>query len=129
MQVFAGRLGVIFVILFAAVFALDTAKIVDQLAALSSAGLLVTVPPIIGAFFWRRGTAAGVLACLAGGSVVAVVMALGLGVSVFNPALSLTVAAVSTGLFVAVSLISQPRVGALDFAGELRADLDRHNAW
>ncbi|EEW24219.1 sodium:solute symporter family protein [Rhodobacter ferrooxidans] len=129
MQVFAGRLVVILVIVFAAAFALDTAKIVDQLAALSSAGLLVTVPPIIGAFFWRRGTAAGVLACLAGGSVVAVVMALGLGVSVFNPALALTVAAVSTGLFVAVSLISQPRVGALDFADELRADLDRHNAW
>ncbi|MBB3668424.1 hypothetical protein [Garicola koreensis] len=34
----------------------------DLIAVLSvsaSAGLLVMVPPIIGAFFWRRGTAAG----------------------------------------------------------------------
>jgi SSS family solute:Na+ symporter len=38
----------------------------------SSAGLLVTVPAIVGAFFWRRGTAAGVLSSVVvGGFLVA----------------------------------------------------------
>ncbi|MBW6505996.1 MAG: sodium:solute symporter family protein [Rhodobacteraceae bacterium] len=128
-QVFAGRLVVVAVIVFAAGFALNTARIVDQLAALSAAGLLVTVPPIVGAFFWRRGTAAGAMACLAGGAAVAVYMAMVAGVSVFNPVLAFTVAGVSTGLFILVSLLTQPRAGALDFAGALRDDLRRHNAW
>ncbi|MDP2738800.1 MAG: hypothetical protein Q8O82_08905, partial [Pseudorhodobacter sp.] len=128
-QIFAGRLVVVAVIVFASVFALNSARIVDQLAALSAAGLLVTVPPIVGAFFWKRGTAAGAMACLGGGALVAVWMAMVAGVSVFNPWLAGTVALVSTALFVGVSLVTRPRAGALDFAGELRADLDRHNAW
>ncbi|MDP3861265.1 MAG: sodium:solute symporter family protein [Phaeovulum sp.] len=128
-QVFAGRMVVVAVIVFAAAFAIDSARIVDQLAALSAAGLLVTVPPIIGAFFWRRGTAAGALACLAGGAMVAVWLSLVQGVSVFNPWLAVSVTAISSGLFVAVSLFTRPRPMALDFAGELRDDLARHNAW
>jgi SSS family solute:Na+ symporter len=128
-QILAGRVVMVLVVLFASWFAISQARIVDQLAALSAAGLLVTVPPIVGAFFWRRGTAAGALACMAGGAVVAVWLAMVQGVSVFDPTLAFTVAGVSTGLFVGVSLMTRPRDGALDFPGELRADLDRHGAW
>jgi SSS family solute:Na+ symporter len=128
-QILAGRVVMVLVVLFASWFAISQARIVDQLAALSAAGLLVTVPPIVGAFFWRRGTAAGALACMAGGSVVAVWMAMVAGVSVFDPRLAFTVAGVSAGLFVGVSLMTRPREGALDFPGELRGDLDRHGAW
>ncbi|WP_372840946.1 sodium:solute symporter [Phaeovulum sp.] len=128
-QVFAGRLVVVVVIVFAAGFAIDSARVVDQLAALSAAGLLVTVPPIVGAFFWRRGTAAGALACLGGGAAVAVWLAMVQGVSVFNPWLAASVAGVSIGLFVAVSLLTQPRPKSLDFSEALREDLALHNVW
>lgn len=128
-QILAGRVVMVAVILFASWFALQQARIVDQLAALSAAGLLVAVPPIVGAFFWRRGTAAGALAGMLGGAAVALWLAMGQGVSVFNPVLPFSVAGVSVALFVAVSLLTRPRPGALDFAAELAPDLARHRAW
>jgi len=128
-QIFAGRLTVVAVLLLASLFAYSQARIVEQLAALSAAGLVVTVPAIIGAFFWRRGTAAGVLASLLGGGLTAVWMAMFAGVSVFDPLLPGTVLTVTTGLFVAVSLVTRPREAALDFAGELRPELRARGIW
>ncbi len=128
-QIMAGRIVVVLVILFASGFALRNAQIVQQLAALSAAGLLVTVPATIGAYFWRRGTAAGALASMGGGGAVAVWMAMVQGVSVFNPMLALTVAGVTVALFVGVSLVTRPRPQALDFKGELAPELARHGAW
>ncbi|MCW1404254.1 hypothetical protein OKA06_18815 [Novosphingobium sp. MW5] len=98
--------------------------------ALSAAGLMVTVPAIIGAFFWRRATAAGALASILGGAALAVWMAMIQGVSVFNPVLALGVGGACLVLFVPlVSLLTKPKAKALDFATELRADLDKHGAW
>lgn len=128
-QILIGRVVVVVVIVFASYFALQSATIVDQLAALSAAGLMVTVPTIVGAFFWKRSTAWGALASLVGGAIVAVVMAFVLGISVFNPLLAGTVAGVSLGLFVVVSLVTKPHPEALDFAGELAPELAKHKAW
>ncbi|SFP42627.1 sodium:solute symporter family protein [Tranquillimonas alkanivorans] len=128
-QVFVGRIIVVLVILFAAIFAVRQASIVDQLAALSAAGLIVTVPAIVGAFFWRGGTAWGVLASLIGGSATAIWMAMVSGVSVFDPALALTVVGVTVALFVGVSLVTEPRDSALDFKGALQEELARMRVW
>jgi SSS family solute:Na+ symporter len=128
-QILIGRVVVVVVIVFAAYFALQSATIVDQLAALSAAGLMVTVPTIIGAFFWKRATHWGALASLVGGGVVAIWMALIQGVSVFNPLLAGSVAGVSVVLYVVVSLLTTPHPKALDFAGELAPELARHRAW
>lgn len=128
-QILTGRVVVILVILFASLFAVQKATVVDQLAALSAAGLMVTVPATIGAFFWRRATAAGALASILGGAALAVWMAMVQGVSVFNPVLALSVGGLSVGLFLIVSLLTRPHPEALDFAAELRPDLDRVNAW
>lgn len=128
-QIFIGRVIVVLVVLFAALFALQKAQIVDQLAALSAAGLVVTVPATIGAFFWRGGTAWGVLASLIGGAGTAIYMAMVAGVSVFDPKLALSVIGVTVALFVGVSLLTRPHKGALDFPGELRGDLDENGVW
>ena len=128
-QILAGRIVVVLVILFAAGFALRNARIVDQLAALSAAGLLVTVPPIVGAFFWRGGTAWGVRACLVGGAALAVWLSMAQGMSVFNPWLAGSVGAASVALFVGVSVVTRARPGALDFGSELSADLRRMRVW
>ncbi len=128
-QILAGRVVMVLVVLFAAWFAVRSAVIVSQLAALSAAGLLVTVPAIVGAFFWRRGTAAGALASMAGGAVLAIWMAMGAGVSVFDPKLSFIVGGVTVALFVGVSLVTRPRPEALDFVTELKPELDRRRVW
>lgn len=128
-QIFIGRIVVVVVVLFAAGFALQKAQIVDQLAALSAAGLIVTVPATIGAFFWRGGTSWGVLASLIGGAGTAIYMAILAGVSVFDPKLALSVIGVTVALFVGVSLITPARRTALDFPGDLRADLDANGVW
>ncbi|NDK31557.1 sodium:solute symporter family protein [Nesterenkonia haasae] len=95
----------------------------DLIAVLSvsaSAGLLVMVPPIIGAFFWKRGTAAGVISSvLIAGTLVLVlefsqVSLLGQGSGVWG----LTVA---VAVFVAVSLAtSAPRDRAAEFMATSR---------
>jgi SSS family solute:Na+ symporter len=128
-QILIGRVVVVVVIVFAAYFALQSASIVDQLAALSAAGLMVTVPTIVGAFFWKKATHWGALASLVGGGAVAIWMAFIHGVSVFNPLLAGSVAGVSVVLYVAVSLLTKPHPKALDFAAELGPELAKHRAW
>lgn len=128
-QILIGRVVVVLVVLFAAFFALQNAQIVDQLAALAAAGLIVTVPAIIGAFFWRGGTAAGVLSSLIGGSATAVYMAMVAGVSVFDPRLAGSVIAVTVVLFIGVSLVTRPKAAALDFKTELRDELKANGVW
>jgi len=128
-QILIGRVVVVIVIVFAAYFALQSATIVDQLAALSAAGLMVTVPTIVGAFFWKKATHWGALASLVGGALVAVWMAFIQGVSVFDPLLAGSVAGVSVVLYVSVSLLTKPHPKALDFAKDLAPELAKHRAW
>lgn len=128
-QLMTGRIVVVLVILFASGFALRNAPVVDQLAALSAAGLVVSVPATIGAFFWGGGTAAGALASLIGGLALAIWMAFVAGISVFDPLLPAAVLGAALALFVAVSLGTKPRAEALDFEGDLAAGLARHGVW
>ncbi|MEQ6248945.1 sodium:solute symporter family protein [Sulfitobacter sp. HNIBRBA3233] len=128
-QILSGRLVIVAVVLFASYFALEKAAIVDQLAALSAAGLMVSVPPIVGAFFWRSGTATGAMAAIVGGAAVAVWLAIFQGVSVFNPVLPFAVGGTSVLLFIAVSIFTKPRANALDFQSEITDQLTYHRAW
>ncbi|GAA1451132.1 sodium:solute symporter [Nesterenkonia lacusekhoensis] len=81
--------------------------LVAVLSVSASAGLLVLVPPTVGAFFWRRGTAAGVIVSVvvAGGLVFALeatgTLFLGQGSGVWG-------LLVSVVLFVGVSLLTAP---------------------
>lgn len=60
-QLLVGKIVIPVIAVLALLFAGLQLDLIAVLAVSSSAGLLVTVPAIIGAFFWRRGTAAGVL--------------------------------------------------------------------
>jgi solute:Na+ symporter, SSS family len=71
-QLTVGKIVIPVIAVLALLFAGLRLDLIAVLAVSSSAGLLVTVPAIVGAFFWRRGTAAGVLSSiLAGGLLVA----------------------------------------------------------
>lgn len=106
-QLAVGRAAIIAVATLALLFANLRAGLIAVLSVASSAGLLVTVPALIGTFYWQRGTAAGALAGILGGGAVTMVTQLGNlrplglwpGVWGFI---------ISAGLYVAVSLATRP---------------------
>lgn len=98
-------LPVIAVVAF--VFAQLQLNLIAVLSVAASTGLAVTVPAIIGAFFWRRGTATGSLLSIVGGGVVVLAMYLG-KVAPLGFSAGVWVLPVSTLLFVVGSLVTAP---------------------
>ena len=120
-----GKAVVLAVTALALGFAYLRLDLISILSVASSIGLLVTVPAIIGAFFWRRGTAAGAVTSVAvAGTVVTVMQVIGhdpLGVPVGIWSLVL-----ATALFVGVSYLTEPPAGrARIFIDDLAAELRR----
>lgn len=96
--------------------------LIAVLSSMASGGLLVMAPAIIGAFFWRRATAAGAIASMAVGGVLTGVMYL----TEFYPLgwwPSVWGGAVTTVLFVVISLATKPPVGAAEFIDGLEREL------
>ncbi len=99
------------------------AFMIAPLSAAASAGLLMAVPTIIGAFCWQRATASGALASMVGGAVLVLVLQLsgrrplGLWPGVWGLAFCLA-------LFIGVSLATRPpRAKAEEFIGYLQSAL------
>lgn len=114
-QLLVGKLVVPVIAVLAFAFAQLQLDLIAVLSVSASAGLLVMVPPIIGAFFWRGGTAAGVISSvLVAGTLVLVLeftgtRLLGQGSGVWG-------LAVATTLFIGVSLLTRaPRQLADEF--------------
>lgn len=120
--------GRFFVPLFAIAIFLFASRDLDLIAVLSvasSAGLLVMVPALVGAFFWKRGTApAAICSILVAGTVAAVlqfsgVYPLGLWPGIWSGMLA-------TVLFVGVSLLtSPPREKAEEFIDFVKSALEK----
>jgi len=102
--------------------------VIVVLAVSSSAGLVVTVPAIVRAFFWRRGTAAGVLASVVlGGALVAFLELAGLRPLGGASGVWGFVAAVV--LYVGVSFVMKaPEGKAAEFIGYLKRGLKDRGA-
>ncbi|HPZ43637.1 MAG TPA: sodium:solute symporter family protein [Bacillota bacterium] len=125
------NVGRLFVPLFAIVaflFASLKLGLIAVLSVASSAGLLVIVPAIIGAFFWKRGTAAGAITSIVIGGIVAFwfqfggVKPLGWGPGVWS-------GIIATVLFVVVSLLTTPpREKAEEFMTYINGALKENNA-
>jgi solute:Na+ symporter, SSS family len=121
-------IGKIFVPLFTALIVAFATLRLDLIAALSvasSAGLLVMVPALIGSFFWKRGTAAGVLSSVIVGGLIATIFQYG-GIRPLGlwPGVWSGLAAVV--LFILVSLLTKaPEQKAEEFLGYLAAELGR----
>ena len=106
-QLRVGQLAIPVIALLALLFARLRLGLIAVLSVASSAGLLVTVPAIVGAFFWPRGTAAGAMASvLGGGTVVVWAQLTGARPLGFWPGVWGLV--VATVLFVGVSLLTRP---------------------
>lgn len=127
-QLLVGKVMLPVIALMAYLFAQLELNLIAVLSVSASAGLLVLVPALVGAFFWRRGTAAGAIASiLVAGAVVfylefAKVKFLGQGSGVWGLTLSVV-------LFVGVSLATpQPTGRAQEFMDHVRTKLADHGA-
>jgi len=102
------------------------AFMIAPLSAAASAGLLMAVPAIIGAFFWKRATAAGALSSMIGGAAVVLLLQLtgykplGLWPGVWGFIICLI-------LYIAVSLLTvAPVEKADDFIGYIEKNLAKY---
>lgn len=128
-QLKVGKIVIPVIAVLAYGFASLQLNLIAVLAVASSAGLLVMVPATVGAFFWKRGTPAGVVASIIGGGLLVIGLEwnqtrwLGQASGVWGLLLSLT-------LFIGVSLLTRPpRKEADRFLGYLQGALKEHNVW
>jgi len=103
------------------------AFMIAPLSSAASAGLLMAVPTIIAAFFWKRATAAGALSSMIVGAIIVLV----LQVTNYKP-LGLWPAVwgiiVCVILFIAVSLVTRPPLEkANEFMDYLHGELQKGN--
>jgi SSS family solute:Na+ symporter len=103
------------------------AFMIVPLSVASSAGLLMAVPAIIGAFFWKRATAAGALTSMVIGAIVVLVLQLtgykplGWWPGVWGFMVCIT-------LYIVISLLTQaPTLKAANFIGYLKRELPQRN--
>jgi SSS family solute:Na+ symporter len=102
------------------------AFMIAPLSAAASAGLLMAVPAIIGAFFWKRATAAGALSSMIGGAALVLFLQLtgykplGMWPGVWGFSICLI-------LYVAISLLTvAPVQKAEDFIGYINQNLSKY---
>ncbi len=122
-ETWAGRLAIVALLVFCVIFAAFRPNLISVLSSAASGGLLVMVPAVFGAFFWRRATAAGALvSMIVGGVLTAFLYVSGLKpLGVWPPVWGLGVTAL---LFVVVSLATRPPEGAAEFIGGLEKELE-----
>ncbi len=127
-QLILGQACIIILAVAFMLFASMKLDLIGVLSVASSAGLLVTVPTIFAAFFWKRGTAAGAISSIVLGACLSLYMQfagvtfLGLGAGIWTLVLS-------TVVFVVVSLLTQPPTEkAEEFIGYLDKALAEKNA-
>lgn len=121
-ETWLGRLAMLVLLLACIVFAWFRPGLITVISSMASGGLLVMAPAIIGAFFWRRGTAAGALTSMAVGGVVTAVMYLG-DIYPLGWWPSVWGALITTILYVAVSLATRPPTRAGEFIDWLNEEL------
>ncbi|QTP58256.1 sodium:solute symporter family protein [Billgrantia antri] len=124
-QLLVGKIVIPVIALMALGFAELQLDLIAVLSVAASSGLVAMVPAIIGAFYWKRGTAAGALVSVVGtGAFVLFVYAIG------NSFLGLPAGVwgiiVSSALFVGVSLATQPCQSSADsFMEAIKEELSK----
>lgn len=122
-QLLVGKIVIPIIALLAFGFAQLQLDLIAVLSVASSAGLLVAIPAIIGAFFWKKGTAAGALTSVITGSVIVLLIEatsfrpLGLASGIWGFSVSVT-------LFIVVSLLTKaPEEKATEFMDYIKEGL------
>lgn len=106
MQLQIGKIIIPIIAILAFLFAQMELNLIAVLSVASSAGLLVVVPATIGAFFWKRGTAHGVISSVTVGGLLVIFLEL-TQLKPLGLASGLWGILVSTVLFITVSLLTK----------------------
>ncbi len=124
-QLLVGKIVIPIIAILAYLFAQMNVNLIAVLSVASSAGLLVAVPAIIGAFFWKRGTAAGVMTSVIVSGVMVIILEFA-KLKPFGLASGIWGIGISTILFIAVSLLTNaPEKKADEFLSYLKTELKR----
>ena len=106
-QLKVGKIIIPIIAILAFIFAELELNLISVLSVAASAGLIIVVPAIFGTFFWKRGTAAGVLSSVIIGGIVVLVLQFS-GFSPLKLGAGVWGLIVSTFLFIVVSLMTKP---------------------
>ncbi len=124
-QLLMGKIVIPVIALLALGFAELQLDLIAVLSVATSSGLVAVVPAIIGAFYWRRGTAAGALASVLGTSAFVLLM-YATGNSLLGLPAGIWGIVVAALLFVSVSLVTKPHAPSADaFLGAVDDELGR----
>ncbi|NCU16597.1 sodium:solute symporter family protein [Pallidibacillus pasinlerensis] len=122
-QLLVGKIVIPIIAVLAYLFAQMEMNLIAVLSVASSAGLLVTVPALIGTFFWKRGTAAGVNASVIITGLLVIYFELS-GYKPFGIASGLWAISLSTIIFIVVSLMTKaPKEKANEFLSYLNSEM------
>ncbi|WP_066399178.1 sodium:solute symporter family protein [Cytobacillus eiseniae] len=125
-QLVVGKIVIPIIAILAYLFAQTNANLIAVLSVASSAGLLVAVPAIIGAFFWKRGTAAGALSSVIISGIIVIILEL-TSLKPLGLASGLWAIIISTLLFIGVSLMTKaPEKKATEFLSYLKTELRKN---
>lgn len=114
-QVRFGKWALAVIAVLALLFAELRLNLIAVLSVAASTGLAVVVPAIIGAFYWRRGTSAGALVSVLGGSAI-VLLLFATGIRPLGLSAGVWVLPISAVLFIGVSLLTRaPEAVAEEF--------------
>lgn len=124
-QLLVGKIVVPVIALLALGFAELQLDLIAVLSVAASSGLVAMVPAIIGAFYWKRGTAAGALASIVGTSMFVLLM-YATGNSLLGLPAGIWGILVATALFIGVSLVTKPHTPSADvFLNAISEELGR----
>lgn len=112
-QLLVGKFVVPVIALMAMGFAELQLDLIAILSVAASSGLVAMVPTIIGAFYWKGGSAAGALASVVGTSIFVLLM-YATGNSLLGLPAGVWGIVVASGLFVGVSLVTKPHQASRD---------------
>ncbi|MFC4403447.1 sodium:solute symporter family protein [Gracilibacillus xinjiangensis] len=122
-QLQIGKVVIPIIAILAFLFAQLQLDLIAVLSVASSAGLIVVVPAIIGTFFWKKGTAAGVIVSVTFSSILVIILEffsllpLGLKSGIWG-------ISVATILYIAISLVTKaPTEKAEEFIGYIKTRL------
>ncbi|SHM37778.1 sodium:solute symporter family protein [Gracilibacillus kekensis] len=119
-QLAVGKVVIPVIAVLAFLFAQLQLDLIAVLSVASSAGLIVIVPAIIGTFFWKKGTAAGVIVSVSVSSII-VILIEATGGLLFGLKSGLWGILFSTILFIIISLLTKaPEQKADDFIGYVK---------
>lgn len=128
-QLTVGKFVLPVIALLAYLFAQLELDLIAVLSVSASAGLLVLVPPTVGTFFWRRGSAAGVLTSIIGAGTLVFILEL-TGTKLLGQGSGVWGLALSCVLFIGVSLATRaPEQRATEFLTFSRSELARHRVY